>query len=111
MGGATDAENGSPICVRFRAFRQCLRDRQGDAGRPAAWVEARDGREAVRAEGSPVSLFCTDRVAVNHGGDSDNTGSIAGNVIGLIHGQGRIPEDCLTQLSCATSASGFARDL
>lgn len=55
-----------------------------------------------------VSLFCAARyfdnplqaliVAVNHDGDSDSTGSIAGNILGAVHGyeviQGALPPLC-----------------
>jgi len=35
---------------------------------------------------------------VNHGGDSDSTGSIAGNLLGLLHGRSGIPAEWLDQL-------------
>jgi hypothetical protein len=36
--------------------------------------------------------------AVNHGGDSDSTGSIAGNLIGALVGRGGLPAAWLAQL-------------
>jgi ADP-ribosylglycohydrolase len=38
------------------------------------------------------------RLAVNHSGDSDSTGAIAGNLLGAIHGAGAIPARWLDQL-------------
>jgi ADP-ribosylglycohydrolase len=37
-------------------------------------------------------------LAVNHGGDSDSTESLAGNLLGLIHGRRGIPSEWLDQL-------------
>jgi len=36
--------------------------------------------------------------AVNHGGDSDSTGSVAGNIIGAILGYEAIPEELVKPL-------------
>lgn len=38
------------------------------------------------------------RLAVNHSGDSDSTGSIAGNILGALLGEGAIPDDWLKRL-------------
>jgi ADP-ribosylglycohydrolase len=61
----------------------------------AGWV----GEEALA-----IALYCvlvTGDVreglllAVNHGGDSDSTGAIAGNLLGALHGAGALPADLL----------------
>lgn len=36
--------------------------------------------------------------AVNHGGDSDSTGAVAGNILGAIHGHATLPNDLLADL-------------
>jgi len=36
--------------------------------------------------------------AINHNGDSDSTGSITGNILGLINGLNKIPEAWITNL-------------
>ncbi len=41
------------------------------------------------------------RLAVNHSGDSDSTGSITGNILGAILGKDAIPNDWLNQLELA----------
>lgn len=51
-------------------------------------------------------------LAVNHGGDSDSTGAIAGNILGTMHGAGALPFDLLEGLEARdlieTVASDFA---
>ncbi len=50
-------------------------------------------------------------VAVNHDGDSDSTGAIAGNLLGLIHGVESIPSDWLLQLELVEVLTEIADDL
>ena len=50
-------------------------------------------------------------LAVNPSGDSDSTGSIAGNLLGLIHGRSGIPADWLQQLELRDVIERVGRDL
>jgi ADP-ribosylglycohydrolase len=50
-------------------------------------------------------------LAVNHGGDSDSTGSIAGNLLGLIHGEAGIPATWLERLEAREVVAQVATDL
>ena len=60
------------------------------------------GEGLVAEESFAIAIFCVTRhidnfkdcivSAVNHGGDSDSTGAIAGNIIGVILGYESIPE-------------------
>jgi hypothetical protein len=50
-------------------------------------------------------------MAVNHSGDSDSTGSIAGNILGLIHGEGEIPVRRLEGLELRDVITEVATDL
>jgi len=50
-------------------------------------------------------------LAVNHGGDSDSTGSIAGQVLGAIHGVTAIPDDWLNSLELRDTIDVIGRDL
>ena len=50
-------------------------------------------------------------IAVNHDGDSDSTGAIAGNLLGLIHGVESIPSDWLLQLELVEVLTEIADDL
>ena len=77
----------------------------------AGWV----GEEALA-----IGLYCalsTDDVrdglllAVNHSGDSDSTGSIAGNLLGAIHGVEALPPELLADLELRVVIQTVARDL
>ena len=50
-------------------------------------------------------------LAVNHGGDSDSTGSIAGNLLGLVHGKSGIPADWLEHLELRDVIERVGNDL
>ena len=58
-------------------------------------------------EALAISLFCALKaedfahgvlLAVNHGGDSDSTGSITGNILGLMNGEASLPQAWLDRL-------------
>lgn len=49
--------------------------------------------------------------AVNHGGDSDSTGAVAGNIIGAILGYSAIPEKYITNLELHDVILSIADDL
>jgi ADP-ribosylglycohydrolase len=51
------------------------------------------------------------RIAVNHGGDSDSTGAIAGNILGAALGVGAIPLDWLETLELRDEIRTLAQDL
>ncbi len=51
------------------------------------------------------------RLAVNHSGDSDSTGSITGNILGAKLGEQAIPGDCLNQLELGDVARQVGEDL
>ena len=48
--------------------------------------------------------------AVNHSGDSDSTGSIAGNIIGACHGTAAIPDGWLDALDSGDLVAQVAAD-
>jgi ADP-ribosylglycohydrolase len=50
-------------------------------------------------------------LAVNHGGDSDTTGSIAGSLLGLVHGEAGIPERWLERLELREVITRISDDL
>ena len=50
-------------------------------------------------------------MAVNHSGDSDSTGMIAGNLLGLIYGPQAIPERWLEELELRDVITQVALDL
>ncbi len=48
------------------------------------------------------------RIAVTHGGDSDSTGAVAGNLLGLLHPAGTLAHPWRSEIECADL---IARDL
>jgi ADP-ribosylglycohydrolase len=50
-------------------------------------------------------------LAVNHGGDSDATGAITGNILGAMLGVSAIPERCLKPLELKAVIEAVAEDL
>ncbi|HBG30479.1 MAG TPA: ADP-ribosylglycohydrolase [Gammaproteobacteria bacterium] len=72
--------------------------------------------EEALAIGLYAALVATDLpegllLAVNHDGDSDSTGSIAGNLLGAVHGEQAIPQEWLTPLECCDLITLVADDL
>ena len=77
----------------------------------AGWT----GEEAL-AIGVYCALVATDfvhgvRLAVNHSGDSDSTGSIAGALLGVQCGEYGLPGDWLARLELRDTLSAVADDL
>ena len=78
------------------------------------------GQGWVADEALAIGLYCAltaesfvDGVvaAVNHDGDSDSTGSIAGNLLGAIHGASAIGDEWLTPLELRDVITELADDL
>jgi ADP-ribosylglycohydrolase len=78
------------------------------------------GEGWVAEEALAVALYCTlvsesfeeaIVLAVNHDGDSDSTGAIAGNILGAIHGATVIPERWLESLELRSVIETVASDL
>ena len=81
---------------------------------------ARLGQGWVAEEALAIAVYCalvarTFRqgvvLAVNHDGDSDSTGSIAGNLLGAMHGVKAIPEAWLEPLELREVIAETAHDL
>jgi ADP-ribosyl-[dinitrogen reductase] hydrolase len=78
------------------------------------------GQGWVAEEALAIGLYCTLTardidsalgLAVSHDGDSDSTGSIAGQLLGVIHGEGALPPRWLAQLELADMIRQVADDL
>lgn len=50
-------------------------------------------------------------LSVSHGGDSDSTGSICGNIVGTLHGADALPSDLLDQVEGRSAIEELATDL
>src|SRR5215475_7054799 len=94
--------------------------RDGDLS-PAPEVIERMGAGWVGEEALAISLYCALAaqddfargvlLAVNHSGDSDSTGAITGNLIGLMSGVGAIPGKWLAELELRAEIESVAGDL
>jgi ADP-ribosylglycohydrolase len=104
---------------------ECLRtvDAALDLARQAPAVAEsveRLGSGWVAEEALAIALFCALAadvfesaliLAVNHSGDSDSTGALAGNILGALLGKGAIPERWLHPLELQTEIEAIALDL
>lgn len=95
-----------------------------DRGDPTAELVESLGAGWVAEEALAIGLYCAVstttfaegvRLAVNHGGDSDSTGSIAGQLLGVLHGAGagpqRVPQDWIEALDAAEVVERVAADV
>jgi ADP-ribosylglycohydrolase len=94
--------------------------RAADQGQASAEAVERIGRGWVAEEALAIAVYCAlvatafeDGVllAVNHSGDSDSTGSLAGNLLGVLHGEEKIPKRWLDRLELRNLISRVAEDL
>ena len=76
--------------------------------------------ESNRVQALAISVYCAlvardfrhgVILAVNHDGDSDSTGAIAGNLLGTVHGVGAIPAAWLEPLELRDVIAELAEDL
>lgn len=86
---------------------------------PSAEVVESLGKGWIAEEALAIGLYCAlvaedflhgVRLAVNHGGDSDSTGSITGNLLGAWWGEEALPEAWLEQLEARPIIERLARD-
>lgn len=87
---------------------------------PTAQLVEQLGGGWVAEEALSIALYCTlvaDEpeagivLAVNHGGDSDSTGSIAGNLLGAMHGEQAIPQRWRQSIELHDVIAAMATDL
>ena len=85
-----------------------------------AQAVARLGEGWVAEEALAIAVYCAliaadlragVILAVNHDGDSDSTGAIAGNLLGALHGVQAIPAEWLTPLELRRVIDTVANDL
>jgi ADP-ribosylglycohydrolase/protein-tyrosine phosphatase len=94
---------------------------QWRSGAPSAERVARLGEGWVAEEALAIGVYCAlaagedfaagVRLAVNHGGDSDSTGAIAGNLLGAALGASVIPQRWLDTLELRTEIETLADDM
>lgn len=90
------------------------------AGSPSAEYVGRLGEGWVAEEAAAIAVYATlaskdfdagVRLAVNHSGDSDSTGAIAGNLLGALHGIEGIPSRFTNSLELVDAIATLADDL
>ncbi|AUZ35180.1 hypothetical protein C3B78_12410 [Arthrobacter sp. PGP41] len=68
-----------------------------------------EGRDDAGADTLPVRHFrAALALAVNHGGNSDSTGSLAGNILGAFYGEECLPAEWLGSLEAPEAVRGMA---
>lgn len=101
------------------AIAQALDLADSDAPSSPETVE-RLGQGWVAEEALAISLFCGlraenfehgVRLAVNHGGDSDSTGSLTGQLLGTLWGDESIPKRWLDELELRDVIEAIAADM
>ncbi len=101
------------------AVTQALELASSDAPSNPEIVE-RLGQGWVAEESLAISLFCAlraesfehgVRMAVNHGGDSDSTGSLTGQLLGTLWGERVIPRRWLDELELRDVIEAIANDM
>ncbi len=101
-----------------KAVRAALK--LAEAGTPSAAKVESLGGGWVAEEALAIGLYCAlvaksfahgVLLAVNHSGDSDSTGSIAGNLLGLLHGEEGIPSHWREQVELSEVVTTVADDL
>jgi ADP-ribosyl-[dinitrogen reductase] hydrolase len=92
----------------------------GHAGEPSSEHVQRLGAGWVAEEALSIALYAVLAthsfaeavvLAVNHGGDSDSTGAIAGTLAGIIFGEQAIPSEWLERLQLRDQIAQVAEDL
>jgi len=100
------------------ARRRAVADLEADSASPEA-VESL-GQGWIAEEALAISVYCAlvapdfemgVLLAVNHGGDSDSTGAITGNIFGTLHGVGAIPAPWLDEFEARDVIEALAGDL
>lgn len=110
------AEAGHEETLRAIEMAEAL----ADSGLPHEEAIARLGEGWTAEEALAISVYCAlvardfrhgVILAVNHDGDSDSTGSLAGNLLGAMHGVDAIPAEWLEPLELRDVITELAEDL
>ncbi len=126
---------GAPLPAALATAKGCLRERAAHAETLAAieraealaanGMSSRDalvelGEGWIAEEALAIAIYCAlvapdfasgVLLAVNHDGDSDSTGAIAGNILGALMGEQALPEAWLRALELHDVIAQIASDL
>ncbi|NMC73131.1 MAG: ADP-ribosylglycohydrolase family protein [Geobacteraceae bacterium] len=108
-------EKSTLAALIARAVRSGLRDK------PCPETIERLGGGWVGEEALAISLYCAlaakwdfakgVRLAVNHSGDSDSTGAIAGNILGALVGRGAVPGEWGERVEMREVVAGIGTEI
>ncbi len=111
-GAVERARQGSAVAIPFPEAIGSFAQKDGAPGPGGGWT----GETALA-----IALFCSlchpddfragALAAVNHGGDSDTTGAIAGNILGAKLGKAAIPREWISGLDRADLVDAAGTDL
>lgn len=124
LGAVDPILRGLPEAAETRRALESARERaEGDlapGGSPSAESVEALGAGWIAEEALAIAVYCAlvaddfrsgVLLAVNHGGDSDSTGAIAGNLLGTLLGVEAIPEGWLADLEARDLIDDVALDL
>ncbi len=106
-------ENGAETAAAIRAALAAPRDGRAETVESlgGGWVAEEALAIALYASLSAADFEQGLQIAVTHGGDSDSTGAIAGNMLGLIYPDQVLAHRWAGQVECADLITRLARDL
>ena len=110
-GHAHNAETSRAIGQARRLATERPHDAQALAQLGAGWIAEEALAIAVYCALSAPDLRSGVVLAVNHGGDSDSTGSMAGQLLGAMYGAMAIPRSWLGSLELHSLIAAMADDL
>lgn len=117
---ALEEHGGQPGMAETRALVELVLQLHQEGARPTPKGIEKLGGGWVAEEALAIGLWCAlcadnleegITMAVNHSGDSDSTGMIAGNLLGLIHGPQAIPAHWLAELELREVITQLAADI
>jgi ADP-ribosylglycohydrolase len=112
--------DGEPLAARVLAAVDAAEGLARSEAPSDPEIVASLGEGWVAEEALAIALFCAlrasdfaqgVRLAVNHGGDSDSTGSLAGQLLGTLWGADAIPATWRDQLELRAVIEAIAEDL
>ena len=114
-----EAQKGSD--ETSHAIRQAISMAQDRSIQPSPAAIENLGEGWIAEEALAIGLYCSLvsrhdlvsalRLAVNHSGDSDSTGSITGNILGALQGEQRLPDVWLQKLELCGVIRQMGEDL
>ncbi|MQA27126.1 MAG: ADP-ribosylglycohydrolase family protein [Micromonosporaceae bacterium] len=108
--------SGAEVARALTATTDAARHRPGEPDVLVTLGEGWVAEEALAiavyaALSHPADVVAALRLAVEHGGDSDSTGAIAGNILGAASGVAALPRDWLARVELAELIATVADDL